>query len=330
MATAVPSADESAFDAMTEEITAVFDRILREVISRRDQLLSEVGKKRQDFKLKNSAMMENLRELEEMRTYLEKMSVKQNLALKKKEDSLAEIDSEIDKLKRDAYSCIQLKYSCSPDQLIQQVKQFGEVIDAASILYKYSQKVTAVKIVRDIENHKFASQISFHLDSSRQLLYVLQLDRDDILIFNANDLKFVRSFGLAKFNPSCVATSKEFVYVVAAAADAYRSHRLFQLKISDYSLFAEIQIQGCLAVAVSSENQVLTLHSSGFFRIYDRVLNLKEEVTLEFDKFGKSSCKQMILREDIFYLLYNESILTVALGDWDNIRYLFKTENGKF
>ena len=332
MATAVPSSDESVFDAMTEEITAVFDRILREVISRRDQLLSEVGKKRQDFKFKNSAMMDNLGELEEMRTQLEKMSVKQNLALKKQQESLAEIDSEIDKLKREVYNCIQLKYSCSPDQLIQQIKQFGEVIDEASNLTlaksKYCQKLTAVKILKDYQGRVFTPEIRLHLDSNKELLYLSKSDREDILIYNANNLSSVRHFGLEEHHPMCLATGTEFVYV------CYPSRFLFQFQLSDYELFKSIKLPFIdygftFNLAVSSDNQVFVLYCNGHLLIYDRILNLKEEVCLKFEKSGKGVCCQEVkLIEDIFYITCYQRILTVAVGDWNNVRYLLKTENG--
>ena len=65
MATASPSADGSVFDFMTEQITTVFDRIIREVTTRRDLLLLEVSEKRKEFQLRNSAMIDSVRELEE-------------------------------------------------------------------------------------------------------------------------------------------------------------------------------------------------------------------------------------------------------------------------
>ena len=111
MATASPSADESVFDFMPEQITTVFDRIIKEVTTRRDLLLLEVSEKRKEFESRNSAMIDNVRELEEMRSHFEKMSVKQSLALRKQQESLAEIDSEIDKLRTDMYRSTQLKYS---------------------------------------------------------------------------------------------------------------------------------------------------------------------------------------------------------------------------
>ena len=134
MATASPSADGSVFDFMTEQITTVFDRIIKEVRTRRDLLLLEVSEKRKEFQLRNSAKIDSVRELEEMRSHFEKMSVKQNLAVRKQQESLAEIDTEIVKLRTDMYRSTQLKYSCSPDQLIKLVKQFGEVIDPTSNL----------------------------------------------------------------------------------------------------------------------------------------------------------------------------------------------------
>ena len=151
MATASPSADGSVFDFMTEQITTVFDRIIKEVTTRRDLLLLEVSEKRKEFQLRNSAMIDSVRELEEMRSHFEKMSVKQNLALRKQQESLAEIDTEIDKLRTDMYRSTQLKYSCSPDQLIKLVKQFGEIINPTNIQAIYSEKLSAIRVLKDLK-----------------------------------------------------------------------------------------------------------------------------------------------------------------------------------
>ena len=63
-----------------------------------------------------------MRELEEMRTQVEKMSVKQNLAMKKQQESLADIDSEIEKLTAGLTQDSKFKFNCSINQLIEQVK----------------------------------------------------------------------------------------------------------------------------------------------------------------------------------------------------------------
>ena len=61
-------------------------------------MLALVYEKRREFESKNASIVESIRELEEMRAQIEKMSVKQNLAVKKQQDSLADIDSEIERL----------------------------------------------------------------------------------------------------------------------------------------------------------------------------------------------------------------------------------------
>ena len=324
MATASPSADESVFDFMTEQITTVFDRIIKEVTTRRDLLLLEVSEKRKEFQLRNSAMIDSVRELEEMRSQMEKMSVKQNLALRKQQESLAVIDTEIDKLGTDMYRSTQLKYSCSPDQLIQLVKQFGEIIDVTSNLTlakdRYSKKLTAVKVIDG-----FGKQIKFHLDSYKELLYLTYSGINTVFVCNINDIKFVQEFGDTNYPPSFVAASREFIYVAST------SDRIVQYKSTDYSFvgFTGNYYQ-IIGIAVSDENQVFVINQNSHIKIYDRALNFKEEIRLEMKKFREYiSIISMFLREDRIFLLSNKrELLVVSVGDWKNMDFYFKKEEG--
>ena len=339
MATASPTADESVFDFMTEQITTVFDRIVKEVRTRRDLLLLEVSEKRKEFQLRNSAMIDNVRELEEMRSHFEKMSVKQNLAVRKQQESLAEIDSEIDKLRTDMYRSTQLEYGCSPDQLIQLVKQFGEIIDFTSNLTlakdKYSKKLTAAKVTERFESYEFGYQIKFHVDSYKELLYVACLGRNAVLVYNINNLKFVKEFGDTKYPPEYVTASREFIYVVST------NKRILQYKSADYSsvggttgTWDSKNYFRIIGIAVSDENQVFVISQisqSSQIKIYDRALNFKEEIKLDLKKFDESnkniSINRMLMREDRIYLLSNNKVLlVVSVGDWKNIDSYFKTE----
>ena len=335
MATASPSADESVFDFMTEQITTVFDRIIKEVRTRRDLLLLEVSEKRKDFQLRNSAMIDNVGVLEEMRSHLEKMSVKQNLALRKQQESLADIDSEIDKLRTDMYRSIQLKYSCSPDQLIKLVKQFGEIIDVTNIQAIYSKKLTAVQVIEGLGN-----QTRFHLDFYKELLYVACSERKTVLVYNINDLKFVKEFGDTKYPPLCVAASREFIYVVSTNKQIVSTYeQIVQYKSTDYSFVGSMGTwnsrseSNIIGIAVSDENQVFVINQSSQIRIYDRALNLKEEIQLDLKKFDESNKDitiiSMLIREDrIYLLLRNTVLLVVSVGDWKNINSYFKKEEG--
>ena len=332
MATASPTADESVFDFMTEQITTVFDRIIKEVRTRRDLLLLEVSEKRKEFQLRNSAMIDNVRELEEMRSHFEKMSVKQNFALRKKQESLAEIDSEIDKLRTDMYRSTQLKYSCSPDQLIQLVKQFGEIIDVTSNLTlakdKYSIKLTAVKVIEG-----FSYQTKFYVDSYKELLYVACLGKNTVFVYNINDFEFIQEFGDTNYPPLCVAASREFIYVVST------NKQIVQYKSRDYSSVGTMgtwdsknyfQIIG---IAVSEENQVFVINKSSQIKIYDRALNFKKEIKLELENIDESNQNitiiSILMGEDRIYLLSDKKVLlVVSVGDWKNINFYFKKEEG--
>ena len=329
MATASPSADGSVFDFMTEQITTVFDRIIKEVRTRRDLLLLEVSEKRKLFELRNSAMIDNVRVLEEMRSQLE-MSVKQNLAVRKKQVTLADVDLEINKLGTDVYRSTQLEYSCSPDQLIQLVKQFGEIINVTNIQEIYSEKLTPAKVIEG-----FGNQIRFHVDSYRELLYVASSGRRTVLVCNINDFEFIQEFGDTKYPPLCVAASREFIYVVST------NNQIVQYKSTDYSF---VGITGTwnsrsysiiIGIAVSDQNQVIVIGQSSKIRIYDRALNFKEEIKLDLKKFKNSICNtwmksnSMLMREDRIYLLLdNKVLLVVSVGDWKNIDSYFKKEEG--
>ena len=324
MATASPSADESVFDFMTEQITTVFDRIIKEVTTRRDLLLLEVSEKRKEFQLRNSAMIDSVRELEEMRSQMEKMSVKQNLAVRKQQESLAEMDTEIDKLRTDMYRSTQLKYSCSPDQLIQLVKQFGEIIDVTNIQAIYSKKLSAIRFTKGLEN-----EIKFYVDSYKKLLYVACSERKTVLVYNINNLKFVQEFGDTKYSPKYVTASREFIYVVSAG------EHILQYKSTDYSFVGVIEAwnifsSNIIGIAVSDQNQVFVIGQNGQIRIYDRALNFKEEIKLDLKKFGEYITSiSMLMREDrIFLLLFKQVLLVVSVGDWQNIYSYFKKEEG--
>ena len=330
MATASPSADESVFDFMTEQITTVFDRIIREVTTRRDLLLLEVSEKRKEFELRNSAMIDSVLELEEMRSHLEKMSVKQNLALRKQQESLAEIGSEMDKLRTDMYRSTQLKYSCSPDQLIKLVKQFGEIIDVTIIQAIYSKKLTAIRVIEGL-----GSEIKFHVDSYKELLCVACSGINTVLVYNINDLKFVKEFGDTMYPPKYITASREFIYVVST------DEQIVQYKSTDYSF---VGVTGTwdskdyyqiIGIAVSDENQVFVISQNGQTRIYDRTLNFKKEIKLELKKIEESNKNilfftiiSMLMREDrIYLLLSNTVLLVVSVGDWKNINiYVRKVE----
>ena len=77
----------------------------------------------------------------------------------------------------------------------------------------------------------------------------------------------------------------------------------------------------------------LSLVKSGQIRIYDRAVNFKEEIKLDLKKFDESNRNitiiSMLMREDRIYLLSdNKVLLVISVGDWKNIDFYFKKEEG--
>ena len=140
MATGDPT-QHSRLDTISEEIKEVFEKILSEVRSRRDELLEQVIRMKIEFETKRIPLFENLREFEEMRVQIEKWTLKQNLAMKKQTESLADIDSEIEKLRVALSGESSLKFNCSINQLIEQVRLFGEFVDLSSFSHRVSFEI---------------------------------------------------------------------------------------------------------------------------------------------------------------------------------------------
>ena len=330
--------EQSPLDVIREDIITVFEKILSEVRARRDELLEQVSRMKIEFETKNISVTENLRGLEEMRAQVEKMSVKQNLAMKKQQESLADIDSEIKKLKIDLNNNSKFKFNCSIDQLIEQVKNFGKVIDESCVITNYKSKLTAVEVSNKYQNFEFGDTGKLHFDYDKQLLYVLTTKPMEVVqpvyrkgyyslpkfesflgVFNANDFTFIAKFGQDDNKACHVATSEEFVYVGF-------SNFVRQYKNLDYSLVKTSHISSS-GIFISSENQVYVLSFSNKtckFHIYDRALNLKEKRDLCYqwpDYEPNISSKQ---RHELFYILFNEELL-VFTQEGKNIQsILFK------
>ena len=167
---------QSPLDVIRGEIIQVFERILSEVIARRDELLEQVSKMKIEFEAKNISVVDNLREVTEMRTHYE-MPAKQNLAMKKQQESLADIDSEIEKLKIELSNKSKFRFNCSINQLIERIKQFGEVIDESCVKTKYLSKLTATQVITKFQDFTIGDSTKLHIDHDRQILYVLNSNR---------------------------------------------------------------------------------------------------------------------------------------------------------
>ena len=292
-----------ALDVVRKQITEVFNRILSEVKARRDVLLAKVDEMKRMFEAKNASISETIRELEEMRAHTLKMSVKQNLAMKKQQDSLDDIDSEIEKLSISLSNDSKMKFNCSIDQLIEQVKQFGDVIDESSIISTYQSKLTAARIITGFKYCKISVSTRFHFDYKQQLLYLLNNlpeTRQPHVVLNANDFTFVRTITGAG-DSRCIAIGNEFIYVGS-------SKELMLCKKSNYSILKRCQLYDANLdqICFTSENQVIGLCTSKgtfIFRVYDRTLNYKDTVELSFQFPYYLSSTLTIVRLENFYFL---------------------------
>ena len=322
--------EQTPLDVIRGEIIQVFERILSEVRARRDELLEQVSKMKIEFGAKNISVVESMRGLTEMRAQVEKMSVKQNLAMKKQQESLADIDSEIEKLMIELSNKSKFRFNCSINQLIERVKQFGEVIDESCVITQYQSKLTATQIITVIQDSRFFDcSFKLHIDHDRQLLYVLNsnLTRKAeavrpmhhtppavpheicIAVFNANDFTFIVQFGGSEYFTDCIATSQEFVYVGHSRHSKYIPSQLIQFKNSDYSIVKTLSTSSIGIMCPENLVYVLTSDRTFKFQIYDRALNFKEERDLcyEWPKYTHIiSAKQI---QKLFYIFFNEQLL---------------------
>ena len=185
----------------------MFERILSEVRARRDVLLEQVSKMKIEFEAKNISMTDNLRGLTEMRTHYEKMPAKQNLAMKKQQESLADIDSDIEKLKIELSNKSKFQFNCSINQLIERVKQFGEVIDEYCVITQYQSKLTATRVITKFQDFKFGDSTKLHIDHDKQLLYVLNSnpqEKAELVGYTSSTTTGSRKTRILSFTPLAV------------------------------------------------------------------------------------------------------------------------------
>ena len=300
----------------------MFDKLLSEVKSRRDELLALVYEKRREFKSKNASIVESIRELEEMRAQIEKIPVKQNLAVKKQQDSLADIDSEIERLNIGLSNNSELKFNCSLNQLIERVKRFGNVVDHSSITAKYKSKLTPAHVITGSQIGETSNSIQLHIDNEQQLLYLLNsnwhllnirypTDIIPISVFNANDFTLIRTIKLDEVSTKCMAIGNEFIYVGS-------SRKLMLYKKSDYSLLNKCQMDNSTyfcQICFTSENQVIVLCNRDrnyTFRVYDRAINYIGEIKLDIQypiTFGDDSLISTFVSSERFYIRSRNKLL---------------------
>ena len=304
-------------DVISEEIKENFEKLMSEVDARRAKLLDQIEKMKTEFETKNKTVVENLRELEKMKDHFENVELIENsLAKKKQQESLAGIDSEIKKLASDIKLNTEIKFSCYADQLIEQVKCLGEVVDQSSVRKSenqnesdYNQKLKAVKTVTGYKpfelipryrNDLFPRSNKLHIN--KHLLYVFSTSSSEknfpILVFKADSFLFIRKFGKKGCLASCMTVGDEFIYVghiLHSQRNRKRitNHRLILYKLSDYSVVKEGSITEdmCIYDMGFIDNQVFVLCAiQGYVKslVYDRSLNLLGEVSIDSDEFPKT------------------------------------------
>ena len=220
------------------------------------------------------------------------------------EESINNMDSKIGKLA--SFKGISIK--CNSDQLIEQVRNLGEIVDESG----YAQKLKAVKVVTEYkpfelipryENKKFARLNRLHLN--KHLLYVFCTDSSKkdlpllcpIAVFKAESFFFLRKFGMKGYLTSCMTVGDEFIYVGHTLHSQHHrqritNHRLILYKLSDFSFVKEGKIpEGLCPYDIGfTHHQVLVLCSQESCvksLIYDRSLNFLGEVVVR-DQFTKS------------------------------------------
>lgn len=294
-------------DVISTHIREVFDRILSEVKKRRDKLLAEVYDIRQELEVKNAGVVNSLKELEGFKSQLTDMVFKQNKVMNKQQESITQIDQEIQKLKLSLRGDSKVKFKHSLDNLMQHITGFGEILTE----YQYSSKLSAIRVIDRYEDTSFGHVNSVHIDHERELFYVVCGDtermRHPITVFNANDFQFIREFGNIDNPPHCFVFNKDFVYTASVNGNV---------------LLQYIPLNGCIAktnsipldirifdISVNSDNQLFVLVLSGMtFKIltYDKKLSYKRDIHI---KIGLPWCDyhhlSMQLLNGNFYISYN-------------------------
>ena len=314
MATGDPT-EHSQLDVISEEIKEVFERILSEARARRDELLEQVIRMKIEFETKKLPLFESLKEFEEMRIHLDKLSLKQNLTTKKQRESLADIDSEIGKIRFALSAESSLKFNCSTNQLIEQVRQFGEFIDLSSSLIeshsKYSKKLTAANFILGVIPD--VSPLRLHVDHENNLLYIFSTNANSkkIGVYDAITFSYVKEISIGS-GIRCIATNKDYVYL-----------GMFRLSISDFPSYLSIYSKGSFLrsvnfqnetsnIFVESENKVFVLcvaKNKLSFHIYNKALYLQGEREFVYQWPDSLSEIRSQFKDEKLYILHDKQFL---------------------
>ena len=310
----------SHLDIISEEIMEVFERLLSEVRARRDDLLEQVSKMKREFETKKLPLFEDLREFEEMRIQMEKLSLKRNLATKKQQESIADLDTEIGKIRFALSGNSSLKFNCSINQLIEQVKHFGEFIDMSSSLIesrlKYRKKLTADKLISN--KLPTGSSKRLHIDSINNLLYVFSTDADTVIsIYDAITFTSVGKIGQDGYSERGIATNTDFIYV-----GYYKNYNFtYELAVyhKDRSIFNTMNcVDEISNIFVEFENKVFVLcvaKSKVKFRIYNRALYYQgeREFVYQWPK-SLSKIRSRFIDEHLYVLIDKQFLVFNTFG----------------
>ena len=118
------SLNDTMFDVISQEIMDAFAYLIKQLMSRRDELLAEVNAKKQDYINTLFVEDENVKELTNIQSQIEQLSIKQNIPSAKIQESLVPLQKQI----RNVIEPPNLKFECSYKKLSDQIRKLGSVV----------------------------------------------------------------------------------------------------------------------------------------------------------------------------------------------------------
>ena len=242
MATQNIESDHSVFDRIASEIMTAFSLIIEQTTKRRDQLLTQLNELRIQIQEKIQSQISGLKELEQMRTHLMEMSIKQNFLLKVQEASLAPIENQINDLKEKSVSEPLLRFECPLTEMLDKMETLGAIMDEqVNVNVKpsneqridYSKKILAKRTIgkEGTGNGEFHCPLRMHISNNGKL-YVVDSDNKRVQVFDAENWKFFLHFGQSQFTaPNGITANNKFCFVTD-----FNENKIFKFRIGDYSL----------------------------------------------------------------------------------------------
>ena len=321
MATQNVESNECVFDRIILEIVTVFALIIEQTKKRRDQLITQLNELRIQHHEKLS-QIPGLKELEQMRTQIMKISIKENSLLKVQEASLAPIVKQINDLKEKSVSEPLLRFECPLTEMLDKMETLGAIMDEqVNVNVKpsneqridYSKRILAKRTIgkKGKGNGEFLYPSKMHISNSGQL-YVIDRDNRRVQVFDAESGNFLLQFGRPQFsNPNGVTTNNTFCYVTDV-----NENKIFQFSIKDYSLVRETtraggsfkNLNNPAGIAMSEEDLMyVTDYGNNRVYVYDATLNYVDELgvgMLRYPRDVKIYCNEIYILDQGFHCLH--------------------------